>query len=64
MPKETVPQLVMLDEAIWRGKQTPGPQQKKSGANSTAYDPNKCREFIKPKSRGALMYPRTRVKGQ
>lgn len=54
----------MLDEAIWRGRQTPGPQQKKSGANSVAYNPEKTREFLRAKSKSTLIYPRTRVKGQ
>ena len=54
----------MLDEAIWRGRQTTGPQQKKSGGGSVPYNPEKSREFVRPKSKGTLMYPRTRVKGQ
>ena len=43
----------MLNEAIWRSKQTPGHK----------YNMEK-RTAITPKSRGALMYPRERLKGQ
>ena len=60
-PKITTPQLVMLDEAKFRGKQTPGPIYN--------YPPLKAKKGemfvgLHKYSRGAQMYPKVREKGQ
>jgi hypothetical protein len=60
-PKITTPQLVMLDEAKFRGKQTPGPIYNVAPTRGP-----KQPAFIglHPYSRGAQMYPKVREKGQ
>uniref|UniRef100_A0A7S3MZ38 Uncharacterized protein n=1 Tax=Strombidium inclinatum TaxID=197538 RepID=A0A7S3MZ38_9SPIT len=52
VPKISTPQLLMLDEARFRGKEVPGPIYHKNF------------KAITPKTPHAQMYPRYRVKGQ
>jgi hypothetical protein len=60
-PKITTPQLVMLEEAKFRGKQTPGPIY-----NIAPIKDPKAKPFVglHPYSRGCQIYPKQREKGQ
>ena len=59
--KSDTPQLYMLDEARFRGKQTPGPVY-----NYPPLKGKKGEHFVglHPYSRGTQMYPKVRERGQ
>lgn len=60
-PKISTPQLLMLDEAKFRGKETPGPIYNIAPLRGKGEPP-----FVglHPFSRGTQMYPKKREKGQ